>query len=145
MIVGSADFAIYMDSPIWWTHILIRLNRSLCVKPTHILCASQIVVHAVSLTFFCVEKYYTLFFIRIFMFFFFRTRLDILIFLPILGWKYSCHILRLRIYHDTFYSLVNVFCAVYFTVYYMYHSSNCISIEHWKVSVFIALLGISAI
>ena len=32
-----------------------------------------------------------------------------------LGWKYSYDILRLRIYHVPFYSLVYVFCAAYLT------------------------------
>ena len=35
---------------------------------------------------------YTLFYIRML---FFQPRLNILIFLPILGWKYSCSILKL--------------------------------------------------
>ena len=50
-----------------------------------------------------------------------RPRLSILIFLPILSTrKHSMNILGLRIYHETFYVLVHVFCAVFCIIHMQY-------------------------
>ena len=55
------------------------------------------------------------------------------------------NILTLRFYHDTFHSLIHVFDLYNLNMYYMHHSSNCISIEHWPVKLFIVLLASFAV
>ena len=79
---------------------------------------------------------YTLFFIRIL---FFWPGLNFLIFLPILGWKYSCIILlkkKEKNYHDALYGIVHFFLAVLIR----YKCTTCIvhrtviSIKHLAIA-----------
>ena len=57
---------------------------------------------------------------------FFRARLNILIFLPILAWKYSCIILEIELKKKEFIiSLLRFVHCFWFYTIDMYISSNC--------------------